>query len=344
MAQGGIQHLPVQIAYALLLLVIGNIAKALPLQVTAETNALFAGRESPYTVTVSANPYSSVTLFWELEAKGRLLGRGEKVLHFDDRDTITTQLPIQTPPVKRGLHIGATLTIAGVNDEMPQPHTLHHRDLFLYGPEPLSSQYEKYRAMEIKLFDPSGTTAAMLDAAGIPYQQVDGAALAHTASNALIVIGVGVGLEKHGDSGDWLHALASSGRRIVMLEPSAGTLIFSPAAADSLRQISGIRLGDAAHLPFADLLTGQMRAHTSSQLTLQEHRGLAMVAVGQGTDARWSWFALDYGHNGGLLALCMWPLAEDFIDHPEQHLALGHLLAFIHGTQATTEPSKGSEE
>lgn len=321
----------------LLLLCGAKATPALPL-VTAESNGeLYAGQISPYIISVSAPPYTNVTLLWEVTARERLLGRGEYRVQMGERRQVSIELPIETPPLNRGHSITATMTLAAVDGTTALPSLVHKRELTLYGPEPLALEADSFRRMHINLYDPVGTTAAMFSTAGIPYTRVEEGDLQRLSPSVFLVIGSGLELERRQDQGAWLHRLALKGRRVLFLGPVAGRVTFAPAQGELLSPISSIRLDVAGAMPFFPPHYNSAAVHRGDGLALRQRRGISSVEVADTADSRWYWFSLTYGDSNGLLAIVMWPFATDFARDPAMSLAFGRLLQHVVDSPATEQ-------
>lgn len=317
-------------------LFIGATATAALPQVTAESNGeLYAGQISPYAISVTAPPHTIVTLLWEVEAKERLLSRGEYRVQMDERRQVSVELPIETPALNRGHRIAATLTLSADDGTAVRPRIVHSRQLSLYGPEPLAREADAFQRMDIHLYDPIGKTATMFKTAGIPYVRIKSGALQRLPSSSLLVIGAGQELERQHDKGAWLHRLAAKGQRILLLDPVTGSVTFAPAAGELLSPISSIRLDRAGAMPYFHQYSSI--AQRGRGLALRQRRGVSSIEVSNDGNARWSWFSLTYGDGDGLLAIAMWPFAEDFARDPALSLALGRLL---HQVEVSTRTEK----
>ena len=309
------------------------LAQPLTLNPVNTWGGIFAGQINDFEVSVSGAQNSYALLTWKLELKGRTLSAGEEDLRFTGSDTATVSLPLKAPPMKSGISLGADLIIELVNDHAAIDRERREFRLRLSGPDALLSDIDRFKELDIQLFDPHGTTSKLFDHLKIPYTALPESRFGASEGTGLIVVGTGVSFDRHRGLMSALIERAGAGRRILVLEPAAGEFTVPGASANDRHRATAISFSNDAIVPaFAPGYrwvsgTSGDRYH----LTLRSHRQAVLAEIVGPDKDGWDWVDISYGHSGGGFTVCMLPFNQHIYQGPVPQIILGHLLLYAGG-------------
>lgn len=316
----------------LLFLFIPTYVLSLTIETGSPWRGIFADKVVPYEIILTGKQNSYASLTWRLSSKGRVLSSGQQAIRFGSGNTVTTTLPLQTPPLKQGISIEAQLIIEVADETHSEQKTDYKSKLNIYGPDLLLTNRHFYQQLNIQLFDPIGNTAKIFDDLKIPYVARSKAQLVNLTEKRLIVVGAGVALDQQRGLIDTLIEHARNGQRVLILQPITGDFSVSDLSTNSkIRPSTMSFTDDSVVQSFAqgyDWITNTSKTHG---ISLLNHRQTVLAQIAKHNRNNWDWLQINFDQSGGKLIICML-LFDRYIDTgPVPQIIFIRLLAYANG-------------
>lgn len=310
----------------IILLSIPCTAQSITIEFEDSWGGIFAGRKTPYEITLSEKDAAYVSLSWKLVAKGRTLSSGQQEVRFRNTRVVTTSLPLSSPALKSGIKIEADLFIeAVVNEEQKK---LFKRKIELYGPDVLLNKQYIFDEFNIYLFDPLGNTTKIFDELGITYTKRSKNQVQNIKEKGLLVIGEGVELDKQRGLITTTIELASRGWPVLILQPRSGTIPIPKLSFGSEVDISRLSFANNSIVKTfsEDYLWAKNDQVNLRYITLTQRHLATEVQISE--EQGWSWFHLEFDGSDGRILVCMLPFSEHASTNPVPMLILSRLLVY----------------
>jgi hypothetical protein len=296
-----------------------------------EPSAVFGDSEATFSYVVKPKGHFNGTLSWRHSAGQRTIARGE--IPVTDADEIAIRLRI--PPVREAVAVETTLTVALQPRGSGEAVSSHSRRVWIFPRDPFAGRTRWLESLEIRLFDPKGTTRDAFNALSIPMQQVGNVAAMQKVGSGVVIIGEGVSWRDYRALGDVLPLVAAKGVSVLCLAPADGAFALPgtrDAEVPAPRSISFCRedliarydkrLDASAWNSRGDLIARRMDITSDRRLITVE------VAAGE---AGWPWLELEYSRQGKLI-VCGFGVIAHWEASPNARFFLAALLEqFSHG-------------
>jgi hypothetical protein len=291
----------------------------------------FGGRAATFHVEGGAPEAGPGSLGWSLAVQDRVVARGD-VAWPAGREAVFT---VSLPPVKEGVVLDAHLVIAAGAESRRYLLRLFPEDAW-------AARQVAVQELTVQLFDPVGTTAAVLAEAGLPFSLVANQEAIAQPAAALLVIGEGVSLSRAPGLAATLWRAAAAGRSVLCLAPGDGgfalPLDTEPAGvrpdrlawrgADVIRSLD--KRIDATAWPPA----GRLPARS---FVLKSERQQVVVELGP-AGAGWPWIDATFT-GGGRIVFCGWTVIQAWDTGPApRHLLVRMLEHLAAKTEKESEP------
>lgn len=310
-----------------------SVVSALTVDAESHWGGIFAGRQTPYTVSLTSDKNSSVFLSWKLISNNRILSKGQEAIRFTSDEPVTRHILLQTPKMKPGAVLKAKFMIEAIDIEDPDIKAYLEISLDLYGDNIFIAEQTIYQQMKIQLFDPAGETAKLMTALQLPFQSVAKQQLFNQAAQGLIVVGAGIELDQHRGLMVGLIELARQGRKILILQPRSGIIPLtelsskqsSQAPALSLRNNSLIQSFAKGYVWVADDLKNNYA------MTLDNHRQSIFLRITPYRADDWQWLLLNFAQAEGQMIVSMLPFNAYIKNYPIAQIIFAQLLVYANG-------------
>ncbi len=207
------------------------------LQVAAGTGSapadcnLFAGRDERVVVKgVEGLPVGESQVWYAISKETRTIARGTARVESDG----SVSLSVRLPELKPGVAMRFDLELRAGSD---QGQRVKQGTLWTFSEQPLIAGYKPTGERQLMLYDPAGDTEKAFQSIGLAYESASRLEALADATNAVIVVGEGVSLEKERALGDVMTAAVVRGNRVLLLAPSEG--VIRPPAGAPWRLVAG---------------------------------------------------------------------------------------------------------
>lgn len=295
---------------------------------------IFADQVTLYEINLSGERNSSTSISWKIISKGRTLSNGQQTIKFAKDESLTTILPLKTPPLKPGITLEAQLIVEEVNKSKRKGRILYQSKLVIYGPDILLTDRNLDQNLNIQLFDPIGKTSKILSGLKIPYKARTKSQLLNLKAKGLIILGAGIALDRQRGLVSALIELAEKGHRVLILQPVSGNIPFSPVTGSDIQPSRISFAGDSVVPSFAKGYTWITNDPEKNRgLALSSHRQSVSAKIAEYPQAHWDWLQLNYHQSGGQIIVCMLPFVEYIDDNPVPQIILSRLLTYANRHQ-----------
>ncbi len=319
-------------------------AEAVTVRPLDADSGVFGGIEVVRRYGIEGPSGLSGSLGWSLIAHRRTLARGEAAFTIKPGGAVDVSIPLQVPPVREGVVLEAELTVSAFGGGVGGEAISHRRSLWIFPRDAFAGRTQWLEKLEVGLFDPRGETAAVFDAAGIPYRRVH-RPQAIGAGSRLVVIGEGLAIEEHPGLAAAAFAAAERGTPVLWLAPAAGHFAL-PGAGGTAAVLPGA-------LAFRDLgAIAEIDRRLDGEGGAGPDRAVAAMAVGSrhgevvveiAADAGgWPWFEVHYPPPGAGLIVCGLPLIARWEESPTPRFLLVRLFERLTVPHADPAPSAGA--
>ncbi|MFN2352134.1 MAG: hypothetical protein ABR497_09330, partial [Kiritimatiellia bacterium] len=194
---------------------------------------VFPGGSLTVAVHVAASAAWQGQLAWEFIAADALVERGESSVTLAAPGEVNARIVLPLPDARSDADIAALLRVSLLNTGVAVT-----RSFRIMGAEPWRGRLEWIRELDILLFDPENTTAALLEQAGLPFEQLYNLD-ALPVPGRLLLVGEGVSFVEYRGLPELMLSSAAAGVKVICLAPRAGELALS---LDGSRRPQSLRL------------------------------------------------------------------------------------------------------
>lgn len=196
----------------------------------AECN-LFAGRDERVVVKgLEGLPSGETQVSYSISKETRTITRGTARVASDN----SVALSVRLPELKPGVAMRFDLELRAGSD---QGRRVKEGTLWAFSEQPLAPGYKPTGERQLMLYDPAGDTEKAFQSIGLVYTSAGRLEALAEATNAVIVVGEGVSLEKERALGDVMTAAVVRGNRVLLLAPAEG--VIRPPAGAPWRLVAG---------------------------------------------------------------------------------------------------------
>lgn len=204
----------------------------------------FAGREDLQVRGVSGVA-AGADVWFSVTKEQRKIGSGTVRTDAD----ASLSLPVRIPEMKPGVALALELTLRAGSD---QGRVLRSGPLWAFAKQPFEPHHNPAAPRPMLLYDPEGKTEPALRGIELPFDTVTRLDLLADRTNAVIVVGEGVSLERERGLWQALSDAVARGNHVLLLAPKDGRLHPPPAwgtlMAGDVQKV--LRHGNVAGLPY----------------------------------------------------------------------------------------------
>lgn len=272
-------------------------------------SAVFGGREVVMHVEIAGAEARIARLSRTLAFQGRVIERRETAVQIEPGAWNAVGLSLRIPEVKEGVAVRGELSLV-LSDEAGNRLASLSRVLWVFPENPFAGRTAWLTSLNIHLFDPLDTTAAVLESAGVPHERVHQPGALDGLTNALVLVGEGMDLNEHRGLAPALFRAAERGCRVLWLAPVAGQWAVPGMGETAGAWPQGVQWRGPAML--AELDKRLDAAGWSGNgcpkpraLGLRPKRREVVVEVAE-SQPGWAWLQVDYAR--GQIVICGWPV------------------------------------
>jgi len=193
--------------------------------------SLFAGRDERVVLKgVEGLPAGESQVWYTITKETRTIASGTARVASDN----SVALSVRLPELKPGVAMRFDLELRAGSD---QGQRVKEWTLWAFSEQPLAPGYKPTGERQLMLYDPAGDTEKAFQSIGIAYESASRLEALAEATNAVIVVGEGVSLEKERALVDVMTEAVVRGNRVLLLAPSEG--VMRPPAVTPWRLVAG---------------------------------------------------------------------------------------------------------
>lgn len=282
-------------------------------------SCVFAERTASWRVELTDQSAYEGRLAWSLSAFGGVIARREEVVRMQPGEPVVVEIGAALPSVREGV-VGEGRLALTLLDDRQRPRAEAAHPVYVFGPDPAAARAAWLRSLDLRVYDPAGTTAQKLDGLGWPFRRLSNLAALDSLGEATLIVGEGCSLRESRGLLDQAVRAARNGARVVFLAPTDGEFP-PPESAESLPGPESLHVYDASFVRALD-----------KRLDVPAPRGTFRLA-GRRTGAEWvvepagGWACLELRWaNGGALVLAGWGLLETWDASPAPRQLLFRML------------------
>lgn len=303
--------------------------EAVTLAPVEKWSSVFGDQKIDLHYTIKAPKEFKGRATWQLTVSGRTILRRESAVTAAPKKPGQVDVRLEVPPVRDGVVVPATLSLALIADGQAKPTASHERTLWVYPRNPFVDRSAWLKELKIALFDPKGATAGIFKTMKIPYEEARNVAQIGELKDGLLIVGEGVSLAEHADVPEALLRAATRGLAVLCLAPADGVLLLPGAddlklpAPESIawRRQDVIAQFDKRLDAQAWPGDGKVVART---FALKAQDDKVVVAVGA-DPAHWPWIEAQFPNKGRWIA-CGFALADHWEDGPTPRFLFARIL------------------
>jgi hypothetical protein len=232
---------------------------------------------------------------WALAVEGAVLARGEVSLAGGPAAVV-----LSLPKLREGVVVEGALTA-----EAGESRTA--KRLWVFASDPWHGRKQEMQSLNLRVFDPDGTTAMVLEKAGLPFKPLLGSAdgLAG-ATNGILILAEGLSVNERKGLARAARQAAERGARVLWLAPGSGASPLPGSEEESTPPPSAVGLRRSTivgeldkRLAAADW-RGTNAVHASMHLSAEKRR---VEGEWRGDSTGWPWLDVRWP-GGGRLIVC----------------------------------------
>ena len=300
--------------------------------------AFYGGREAVLHFRVEGETDRRILTCWKLSFNNRVARRGEMELSPGGGKNRRFEVRFMMPPVKSGVVMAGTIEISALAVDSGRPATVIRKHLRAFPENPFDGRTDFLQSLHIRLLDPEGRTAAVLQEAGIPFELLKDAESVSRLDEGLLIVGEGAVLSDKRMPAKRLQEAAQNGLRVLCLNPSEG--MFSLPGSGSTGadpRVMGFR--------HADIITEMDKRLDADvwppdgsimerSLMIAGDCGAGAGVIVSGTSG-WSW--LDMTYPKGRFVICCFRIIDKWRDGPNAPFLLAGIIEHMGSKTAITD-------
>lgn len=286
----------------------------------------------------------SSRLLWSLNAiDHRALERGEVRPAAGARNV---RLRIRLPEVKEGVVYALLLRTALHATDDTKPVAVAERKIWIFAESPWPDKQELLKNRKLTLFDPTESTAKLLTAEKVPFDDVRNVAVLGELTEGLLLIGEGTDFREYPELAELLWQRAAAGVTVVCLAPTAGRLTLQPEQSRDIPSNFRLRRNEAiAELdPRLDVGFWDIdRPKSVGGLKLVGDSAGPLLETSDAASA-WPWFEVHFGTDSGKFICCGFRVVEGWSKNPAPRYLFARLLTSDFTTPASQPEPEGTKK
>lgn len=305
---------------------------AVSLNIVEQYSNVFAGEESAFRMTVTANDQFKGRVAWGFASGGGILARGEgEVLAQPGKDG-TVEARLATPEVKEGVILQASLSVSLFEHGRQDALTNLVRTIWLFSKDSFSYRRQWLEEMKIHLFDPEKKTAETLAESKAPFEMVGNIDALPGINDGILVIGEGVSFKDYRGLWGMMVKAAASGTPVLCLASSGGEVVVPGMGNSDLPQPASMTfqhndiIRELDKRLDADAWPPDGRTAMSS-MKLKGERGPVVGEMCEGGDG-WTWIEMQFA-GGKKLVMCGFAIIEKWHSGPTPRFLFARLLEYL---------------
>jgi hypothetical protein len=267
----------------------------------------FADETTLVRATINQKLSEEASVSWRLAGSNRTISRGRGKSTFDGELWMveaSIPMPSLKPGVIQDLTLEWVIELADGQHKTTQP-------IYVFSQEAFAHRLAWLKGLDIKLFDPAGSTIDLFDSLGIPYERLSQLAAIDSLNSNILIVGEGVSFVQQRELDETLLNAAERGAMVLCLAPIEGELIIPEQDATP----SQLSLGRADFLrTFNKQFDWQRPESSFSFIAVNDRTGLRVDEGHSG----WAWLEMTYDLDSGpsRLQVCMWPIVKNWESSP----------------------------
>ena len=328
----------IKIAVALMGLALLGAAPAVggPVTLTAPglSANLFGGKEAVLSLTITATGPFRGTLGWRLASEGRTLARREQAVAVEAGAAVGVEVRFETPSVRDGTALATTLEVVLMEEGATAAAAKLTKPLWIFPANAWADRAVWLKQLNLRLFDPDGKTAALLEKEKIPYTAIRNISALAELTEGVVLVGEGISFKDYRGLARSLWQAAASGTAVLCLAPREGEILIADASED--KQPQPIRMDFRQHELIHELdkrldaACWTTAGAGSVGVQLKGARGPVVGEVNQ-TGAGWRWIEMTFadGQHKGRLVVTGLALLEKWDTSPAPRYLLLKMLEHV---------------
>jgi hypothetical protein len=288
----------------------------------------FAGREVELSFTVKPTEAFKGRAAWSVSIDQATLVRRVTDVSASPEQPGKIVVRFTAPPVRDGLVLRAKLALRVLGADGKVRSGIESV-LWIFPESPFAGRSKWLRDLEITLFDPSHTTAAVMTKAGIPFEEQTNLANLTDLRKGVLVIGEGASFKEEPALASILVKLAARGLPVLCLAPSEGKISLPHTGPDRKLRPDAFSLRNRSVVTRLDkrldaVAWSEDGKFVSTSLTLSVEDGTLTGEVVEGEEG-WPWLELEFEGRGRLI-LCGFGIAKHWSKSPTPRFLFAALL------------------
>jgi hypothetical protein len=202
-----------------------TVQAATPVSVTVQEpwGNLFAGKETIFHTVITATEAFEGRMVWRYSADGRTLARGEGVVKAGQTAPAIGEMRFHVPVVNPGVVMQTILSVSVELAGSDKVVATLDKPIWVFPEDPFTGRTEWLKKLNIRLFDPVGTTAKLFTELKIPFTEIRGVE-SSSAEEGVLVVGEGVSFKDYRGLAESLIKVAAAGKPVLCLAPVGGEM------------------------------------------------------------------------------------------------------------------------
>ncbi|MCX6997959.1 MAG: hypothetical protein NTV49_12955 [Kiritimatiellaeota bacterium] len=295
---------------------------------------LFGGKMAVVPLVVTATEPFRGTLGWRLASEGRTLARREQAVVVAAGSPVSVEIRFEAPAVKEGTALATTLEVEVVEQGAPAVAAQLEKTIWIFPENAWAERGAWLKQLNLRLFDPDGKTAALLEQGKIPFTALRNVDALADLTDGVLIVGEGISFKDYRGLARSLWQAAAGGAAILCLAPREGE--FPIADASETRQPQPVRMDFRQHEIILELdkrldaACWPTEGAGSIGIQLQGARGPVVGEISQ-SGASWRWIEMTFagGKNRGRLVVTGLALFDKWKTSPAPRYLLLKMLEHV---------------
>jgi len=298
---------------------------------------VFAGKEAVFHVSLAAIEPFEGRLAWRFSADGRTLSRGESVAKAGPTAIGTVEVRVNVPDVKPGVVMQTSLSVSASKAESDIAIAVLDRTLWVFPEDPFTGRTEWLKKINIRLFDPVGTTAKLFTDARVPFAEIRSVDALTAIEAGTLIVGEGVSLKEYRGLAENLIKAAAAGRPVLCLALDNGEMQLPVSGDPAVPQPASLVFHQQDIIKELDKRLdaagwkGNGKA-SASGLKLRGDRGPVMAEVSRDV-GMWPWMELVFEKENGKLIVCGFGIVGAWAETPTPRFLMLKVLEHASGNK-----------
>jgi len=249
------------------------------------------------------------------------------------------------PPLREGVVMAVELQMTWTAGGRTYQH---RRPLTIYPQDPFATRKVFFQHARIKLYDPAGKTAKILDAHGIPHRRLISLNGIDKVAEGIVLVGEEVSFRRQKYLAESLLRTVQRGVPVLCLAPTEGDFPLAPGEGDL--PLRPTRLAFASEEVVRRYDQRFDLIPSASQWALRSRRSQVVISVIQNksdwqSESSWPWLSMEFSSQkhdapAGQLIMCNLGMVRSWETSPVPRYLLVHLLKDLVANATDTEKEK----